>query len=628
MPRLAPTPSTIKKLFALSGNKCAFPSCPENLVDKNGYLIGEICHIEAAEHGGQRFNSGSNDEYRRSFENLMLLCGKHHKVTNDIDKYTVSSLKELKSSHEASHIKNEYAVSNDIVQQATSLYMKQENTNSSAGTQINNLANTQNIETQVGTQHNHFYPGEQAKKSKIEGARKVIKELIDSITEIKQPASPPSKWVIDLKSELSERFERPVELVPTTLLKFRKENGRIKADVESYEKVNNIALDEKSDSTQELLREFLLKSDPDKTEVLKKQLLHKLQQQPAIITCDGFLINGNRRKLCLEQLYQETNQDPRFENMRVVILPESVSELDIRKIENRYQLQDEGKSEYHGLNRALTIRSNEIEGYSLEAQLRDDPKYADKHGKEFEKVVAEFKKSYLLPLECVDRYLRTFHIEGHYNAISESTGDKEGRWQAFIDYSHVYYGSLSNKSKLAEYKVKENEVGKIENAIFKIIRKRSLNSKELESSIGKVHEFIRKSPKYFKNIEAKRFILKIAEDVKEDIPEEKKYNKDGKKYEDRDIDEMWGNHYKKEILSNLMQAYKIVANQQERDKPLELLEDALKKLMHENLKIENMDTSYYDRAMELTTQISSESDKIYQAIDHKRYDLKKLNKKK
>ncbi|TDX02188.1 hypothetical protein [Dinghuibacter silviterrae] len=628
MARLAPTQQTIKKLFALSGNNCSFPSCSEKIVDSNNHLIGEICHIEAAEPGGQRYNPTSTDDYRRSLENLILLCGNHHKITNDVNKFPVSELKRLKVAHEARNQYNNYKVSNEIVQQSISQYMKQENANSSSGSQINNQANTQNIDTQIGTQHNHFYGPDKGKKSKIEGVRKINKDFKDAIDQTKQPASPPGKWVIDFKSELSERIERTVEIVPTILLKFRKDNGRIKADVESHEIVNNITLDECDVEAQELLRSFLLKSDPEKTEVLKKQLMHKSQQQPAIVTCDGFLINGNRRKLCLEQLYKETNQDPRFENMRVVILPESVSELDIRKIENRYQLQDEGKSEYHGLNRALTIRSNELEGYSLEAQLRDDPKYTDKHGKDLEKIVNEFKKNYLHPLECVDRYLRTFGIEGHYNVISESAGDKEGRWQAFIDYSNVYYGTILNKAKLAEFKVKESEIGKIENAIFKVIRKRSLNSKELESSIGKVHDFVRKSPKYIKNAEARKFLLKISEEVPEDLPGEMKSTKDGKNFEDRDIDEQWGNLYKKGILGNLIQAHRIITNQEERDKPLELLEDALKKLRHENLKIENMDTSYYDKAMELTSQISAEADKIHEAIDHRRYNLKKLNKKK
>ena len=69
MSRLQPTPAVIKRLFALSGNKCAYPGCHEKIVDEHGTVIGEICHIEAAEEGGERYNVNSNDEYRRSFDN-------------------------------------------------------------------------------------------------------------------------------------------------------------------------------------------------------------------------------------------------------------------------------------------------------------------------------------------------------------------------------------------------------------------------------------------------------------------------------------------------------------------------------------------------------------------------------
>lgn len=93
--------STLKKLFALSRNRCAFPGCPQEIVDSENNIIGEICHIEAAESGGERFNLKQTDEERCSYENLILLCRNHHKVTNNITIYTVVKLKEMKKNHEA-----------------------------------------------------------------------------------------------------------------------------------------------------------------------------------------------------------------------------------------------------------------------------------------------------------------------------------------------------------------------------------------------------------------------------------------------------------------------------------------------------------------------------------------------
>lgn len=49
--RVSPTTSTIKNLFALSDNRCAFPGCTQKLVDENDNIFAQICHIEAAEPG-------------------------------------------------------------------------------------------------------------------------------------------------------------------------------------------------------------------------------------------------------------------------------------------------------------------------------------------------------------------------------------------------------------------------------------------------------------------------------------------------------------------------------------------------------------------------------------------------
>jgi hypothetical protein len=82
---------TLKLLFALSGNQCAFPSCKEKIVDDFN-VLGEICHIEDA-NPGCRYNPNQTDEERDSFKNLILLCRNHHVITNDKISYPVEVLK-------------------------------------------------------------------------------------------------------------------------------------------------------------------------------------------------------------------------------------------------------------------------------------------------------------------------------------------------------------------------------------------------------------------------------------------------------------------------------------------------------------------------------------------------------
>ncbi|MFQ2225720.1 HNH endonuclease [Aeromonas hydrophila] len=108
-----PKESTIKVLFALSGNECAFTDCTTKLVQDKNNLIGEICHIEARKPDGARYNIYSNDEKRRSEENLIILCPTHHKlIDNDEGTYTVEFLKEMKFKHESNNRNSSLELSN------------------------------------------------------------------------------------------------------------------------------------------------------------------------------------------------------------------------------------------------------------------------------------------------------------------------------------------------------------------------------------------------------------------------------------------------------------------------------------------------------------------------------------
>jgi hypothetical protein len=98
--RLKPTPETLRELFLKSGNLCAFPGCNQLMMDIEGDFIGQLCHIEAAEEGGERFNPSMTNDERRAVANLMLMCYPHHVKTNDVNTYTVDVLRKMKSDHE------------------------------------------------------------------------------------------------------------------------------------------------------------------------------------------------------------------------------------------------------------------------------------------------------------------------------------------------------------------------------------------------------------------------------------------------------------------------------------------------------------------------------------------------
>ena len=110
MGRLPPKKDALRALFARSGNQCAFPECTQQVVNNKNQFIGQVCHIEAAMEGGERFNPTSNNEYRRSYENLLLLCYPHHIETDEVDEYPVERLVKIKNKHEKIFKKSDFKI--------------------------------------------------------------------------------------------------------------------------------------------------------------------------------------------------------------------------------------------------------------------------------------------------------------------------------------------------------------------------------------------------------------------------------------------------------------------------------------------------------------------------------------
>ena len=118
MSRRPPTPSTIRALFAKSGNVCAFPKCEHKLVEDDNLYVSEVCHIEAAEPQGPRYNPNSTDDERRGYSNLILLCHAHHRrIDFDENTYTVEVLRHLKTQGEANVGQIMLPISSSIVSQ-------------------------------------------------------------------------------------------------------------------------------------------------------------------------------------------------------------------------------------------------------------------------------------------------------------------------------------------------------------------------------------------------------------------------------------------------------------------------------------------------------------------------------
>jgi len=450
--------------------------------------------------------------------------------------------------------------------------------------------------------------------------REIIEDFAKEINARKKRGPKPAKCVINFRRERVDGKEREIYYVPLELLRYRKDNGRICSDVLNYEKSHGY-LDEKSKSDQGIIEGFLKSKDVEKTRELYNIIEHDGQLEPAIITCDGFLINGNRRKMVLESLCKVHRGDPKFTDMKVVILPGKDDEggpptlLEIEQIENRYQLQSEGKAEYYAFDRALSMRRKILFGMSLEEQLGDDPNYAGLKDRRFNEAVKKIEREYIKPLECIDRYLLLINRDGLYSSVSKGLGDPEGRWQAFRDYYNIVYQKLEDDKKRIKLGINENEVGELEDAAFKIIRMRELGD------LGKVHKIMRDMGKWLGNENARRELIKLKK-VEMSLPKSNiNINEDGDS--GVSIDKVWTKYNASEIIKQVKKAKNLYEFRKEKDTPMDLLEAARNRLRSENMILENMDTADYQRAMQITREIQ----KLASDIEGELYELNKKLKR-
>jgi len=329
--------------------------------------------------------------------------------------------------------------------------------------------------------------------------------------------------------------------------------------------------------------------------------------------------------MALEKLWNET-KDERYQWMKVVILPGVNDEggpptlKEIEQIENRYQLQSEGKSEYYNFDRALSMRRKIELGMTLEEQLRDDPNFVKLPSKEFDKVVRKYEDEFIEPLKCIDRYLEQLGREGLYYTVSTGISDRAGRWQAFLDYYNHVRKKLDDEYKRIKMGVEEDETGDAEEIAFKIIRKREFQD------LPKVHKIMRDLPKWFANPEAKKELFQLL-DLDLELPDEDCFDEDGKEYDERKKDQIWSAKYSTELHRHVKNAQRIVEHEKERETPLTLLEAALKKLEHENMDPEAINMADIPKAMELAKKVKEAADGLESDFYHLKKKLKKLKDK-
>tara|TARA_B100000315_G_scaffold162661_2_gene151087 strand:- start:2359 stop:3813 length:1455 start_codon:yes stop_codon:yes gene_type:complete len=474
--------------------------------------------------------------------------------------------------------------------------------------------------------------------------REIINDFKNEIVIGASQEDPEQKYKIDFRDDIPRNIQRTVWLIPLQLLRYRKDNSRINSNILEYEHLHE-PLDERNVDHQQIIAQMLEDSDIDKMEALLNDMALAGQRRPAIATCDGFLINGNRRKRALELLSREQTSrrinklvesisaSPHmdFTRMRVVILPSDdaedgygdggrPTEIEIQRIEYAYQNQDDGRSEYSGINKALQYKKNEELGWTLEDQLNRDPQTANLQGAARTRAITKIRNTFTEPLARVDEYLDFFGRPKMYQTVSKSSEDSRGRWYSFKDMNGRIHQQLHDDRKRAQLGVNEDEIGKITSVAFKVIRQGDLKG------TSRLNDMMRLVPKILQNPEAKKELYKI-DAVPHDLEDEEKVDAEGQPRSLKDVDNLWSGKHGETIINHVKKAKRIVDFEGIQEKPIELLIDALSKLNHRDMNTTQINISDIGQCMELCETIVERTDELNTEFDRHRMKLQKLQKK-
>lgn len=208
-----------------------------------------------------------------------------------------------------------------------------------------------------------------------------------------------------------ERTTFDVYSIPLSILTYNPYNGRIGAEVKSYERQHHVLDPDNADDVA-IIERFLWNSKPDANERTKKSLLEDHQQRYGIVTADGKIIDGNRRASLLNNIWRDdsipANTKQHTQYFEAIILPIDADRKEILRLETTYQMGEDAKVDY-----------GPIEKYLKAGDLRDEG-FSDSEIANFMGVKAKDVSWYLRILDLMNEYLDTYGYTGIYTMLEET----------------------------------------------------------------------------------------------------------------------------------------------------------------------------------------------------------------
>ena len=150
--------------------------------------------------------------------------------------------------------------------------------------------------------------------------------------------------------------ELPQVDLEVTWLRFSTLNHRTKSEqmriVQQQNRPDLFTADPNGEEAQ--TQQYRILAEQDGFEDLKADLKGRGQQQPAVVTAEGVLINGNRRTAALRSLFRDDDHQP-SRYITCLVLPADANLTEMVDLETELQIAREFKEDYTWVNEALLI---------------------------------------------------------------------------------------------------------------------------------------------------------------------------------------------------------------------------------------------------------------------------------
>lgn len=197
--------------------------------------------------------------------------------------------------------------------------------------------------------------------------------------------------------------------LPTDILFYNIKNGRFAAEYGEIIKKEGGHLEPEKEEDAEEIKKLLLEIGKGETQRTYNDLKIRGQWNCGIITVDGYLIDGNRRKAIISKLFAETGQGM-WKYMDVARLSGPITAEDLWALEAGIQLGKDEIVRYGPINEMLKIREGKHAGLS-EKQI-----VTALYGYDQEEEIHEK----LDRLNLIERYLKFVNKPQQYSLVKNS----------------------------------------------------------------------------------------------------------------------------------------------------------------------------------------------------------------